>query len=75
LSTEASSLTVEQRLVLQMIYDHFHAHASWPTFISIDRPFGVHANRAFLRRAACVQRHGTSRFRAKPLAFPLFVQI
>jgi len=38
LSTEASSLTAEQRLVLQAIYDHFHAHATWPTFISIDRP-------------------------------------
>jgi hypothetical protein len=38
LSTEASSVTTEQRLVLQTVYDHFHAHASWPTFISIDRP-------------------------------------
>jgi hypothetical protein len=29
LSIEASSLTAEQRLALQTIYDHFHAHASW----------------------------------------------
>jgi hypothetical protein len=38
LSTEASSLTAEQRLVLQTIYDHFRQRATWPTFISIDRP-------------------------------------
>ncbi|MGH3255110.1 MAG: hypothetical protein ACRDOU_06810 [Streptosporangiaceae bacterium] len=38
MSTEASSLTAEQRLVLQTVYDHFHTHASWPSFISIDRP-------------------------------------
>lgn len=38
MSTEASSLTDEQRLVLQAIYDHFRVHATWPTFIAIDRP-------------------------------------
>lgn len=38
LSGETSPLTADQRLVLQMIYDHFRAHATWPTFISIDRP-------------------------------------
>lgn len=36
--TQAPSLTDEQRLVLQAIFDHFHVHATWPTFISIGRP-------------------------------------
>lgn len=30
-------LTVEQRLVLQAVYDWFRQHGTWPTFLSIDR--------------------------------------
>src|SRR5260370_21602988 len=37
-STEDSSLTDEQRLVLEAIYNYFYMHATWPTFIAIDRP-------------------------------------
>lgn len=36
--TERYQLTTEQRLALQAVYDHFHKHATWPTFITIDRP-------------------------------------
>jgi hypothetical protein len=32
------SLTPEQQLVLQAIYDQFRERGTWPTFISIDRP-------------------------------------
>jgi hypothetical protein len=35
---EVASLTTEQQAVLQAIYDYFHEHAAWPTFITIDRP-------------------------------------
>lgn len=38
MSIDVSYTTAEQWLVLQAIYDHFRAHANWPTFISIDRP-------------------------------------
>jgi hypothetical protein len=31
-------LSAEQRTVLQAIYDYFHDHGTWPTFIVIDRP-------------------------------------
>ena len=37
-AADGASLTAEQRLVLQAVYDHFQKHASWPTFITIDRP-------------------------------------
>jgi len=37
-AADGASLTAEQRLVLQAVYDHFREHASWPTFITIDRP-------------------------------------
>ena len=36
--TSSVPLTDQQRAVLQAIYDHFRAHATWPTFIAIDRP-------------------------------------
>jgi hypothetical protein len=35
---EVASLTTEQQAVLQAVYDYFHEHAAWPTFITIDRP-------------------------------------
>jgi hypothetical protein len=38
LSVATEVLAAHQHLVLQAIYDHFHEHATWPTFISIDRP-------------------------------------
>lgn len=38
MSIDVSQTTGEQFQVLQAIYDHFHAHANWPTFIVIDRP-------------------------------------
>ena len=38
MAADGASLTAEQRLVLQAVYDHFREHASWPTFITIDRP-------------------------------------
>jgi hypothetical protein len=37
-ATDGTSLTAEQRLVLQSVYDHFRERASWPMFITIDRP-------------------------------------
>lgn len=37
-STEVPPLTVQERTVLQAIYDHFHEHGTWPAFIAIDRP-------------------------------------
>ena len=37
-SPEDSSLTDEQLLVLEAIYNYFYMHATWPTFIVIDRP-------------------------------------
>jgi hypothetical protein len=36
--TVAVSLTDQQTVVLQAIYDHFREHGRWPTFITIDRP-------------------------------------
>ena len=38
IAADGASLTAEQRLVLQAVYDHFREHAGWPTFITIDRP-------------------------------------
>jgi hypothetical protein len=35
---EAASLSDEQRLVLQAIYDRFREYGKWPTFISVNRP-------------------------------------
>ena len=35
---DEASLTADQRLVLQAIYDRFRADGTWPTFISVDRP-------------------------------------
>lgn len=32
------SLTTEQQLVLQAVYNWFRAYGTWPTFASIDRP-------------------------------------
>jgi hypothetical protein len=38
MNPEVASLTTEQQAVLRAIYDYFHEHAAWPTFITIDRP-------------------------------------
>jgi hypothetical protein len=38
MATSPSSLTTEQQIVLQAIYDHFRRTGTWPTFITIDRP-------------------------------------
>lgn len=35
---DEASLTEDQRLVLQAIYDRFRADGTWPTFITVDRP-------------------------------------
>lgn len=46
------SLTGEQRLVLQAIYDWFHEHGDWPQLIAIDRPLrrtqGLEAHTVYL---------------------------
>ena len=36
--TTEVSLTAEQQLVLQTIYDRFRADGAWPPFITVDRP-------------------------------------
>lgn len=38
MSSAVETLTFEQQLVLQAIYDRFREHGSWPTFITVDRP-------------------------------------
>lgn len=37
-SAEVPPLTVQERAVLQAIYDHFRELGMWPSFIAIDRP-------------------------------------
>jgi len=38
LNSDEGTLSAEQQLVLQTIYDRFREHGKWPTFISVDRP-------------------------------------
>jgi hypothetical protein len=38
MSIDVSQLPTKQFVILQATYDHFRAHANWPTFISIGRP-------------------------------------
>ena len=35
---DETSLTADQRLVLQAIYDRFRADGAWPAFLTVDRP-------------------------------------
>jgi hypothetical protein len=37
LNGDEETLSTEQRLVLQTIYDRFREHGKWPTFIAVDR--------------------------------------